>query len=410
MRKKDIPSAYENYLQRCQESGLLKIEKKASAPIPEKIDEKILDFCERLRQSNLHKLAQEIEENFINYKGLSAKLESLITQNMGEENHPTVTQLIGLPEEAKVLSMAEKQRETAQKVLSNPLNKAASFIMGDDQIKKKANPLAAGLIAGWAATDGKDMYNRVFNRLNFKETFDKSTYYLNVFSGMLLQSFGKNKFTSSLTSLSASLSQYAKAIEAAKISSQDVEYDTFEKNLVTVKNLSKFTDNCISQIQTSMSHFQTDEKIEDVDYGFIEMGEKAIKYLSNLKTKTNSLVSGLTSIRNKAMAASEKSGDNAGGVKDEIEKTIPKFTSRSDLLRSKFVKIRNIYQREDFSSNPQLAGWFTKVQPVISSLASAFQGVSTATSNEDFTKLEADINNLYGQFASIENRLNGAKS
>lgn len=148
MRKKDIPSAYENYLQRCQESGLLVMEKKASAPIPQKLDEKILDFCERLRSAGLDKQAQEIETNFMNYKGLSAKLESLIAQNMGEEQHPTFTQLIGLPEKAKVFSPAEKQRQTAQKVLANPLSKEAA-------LKKKAEFIkSAGFNASNLVNDG----------------------------------------------------------------------------------------------------------------------------------------------------------------------------------------------------------------------------------------------------------------
>jgi len=149
MRKKDLPSAYTNYLENLVQAGILKMDKKASAPVslPQKLDEKILDFCERLRKASFHKQAQEIEENFVSYKGLSSKLEAMIRDNMVGEHYEASTQLLGLPESATIYSPIEKQIETARKMLGEPLSKQADFIktaagFGEDVAEFAISPLA----------------------------------------------------------------------------------------------------------------------------------------------------------------------------------------------------------------------------------------------------------------------------
>ena len=166
MRKKDLPSAYENYLENLVGSGILKIDKKASVTValPEKLDEKILDFCERLRKASFNKMAQEIEENFISYKGLSSKLEAAIRDNMVGEHYEASTQLLGLPESATIYSPIEKQIETARKVLGEPLSKQANLIRQagvGDVVDFAISPLAATLKKLNAEFNSSDLQSNI---------------------------------------------------------------------------------------------------------------------------------------------------------------------------------------------------------------------------------------------------------
>ena len=389
MRKKDLPSAYENYLENLVGSGILKIDKKASVTValPEKLDEKILDFCERLRKASFNKMAQEIEENFISYKGLSSKLEAAIRDNMVGEHYEASTQLLGLPESATIYSPIEKQIETARKVLGEPLSKQANLIRQagvGDVVDFAISPLAATL----------KKLNAEFNSSDLQSNIDV----INEKTVELI-----SKFPNLNNELSAKLNKIQQTAETVKsanskaLSSQDPSAETLKEVQIAVSILNTVVNNVYSLYSGIVN---VEKRLSDMEQSADEV--KSIKdncgfVINKVKKNITSVSKVYWSISNILNPKEVKPTSTNGGI--------PNFLKRKAVFDSKFQDMTNWLKSMAMSSNQKLVTWANDYAPqFLDNLKKESQSYTDEEKYTDrFDAFEKKMNQAYSQFRQYVN-------
>lgn len=382
MRKKDLPSAYTNYLENLVQAGILKMDKKASAPVslPQKLDEKILDFCERLRKASFHKQAQEIEENFVSYKGLSSKLEAMIRDNMVGEHYEASTQLLGLPESATIYSPIEKQIETARKMLGEPLSKQADFIktaagFGEDVAEFAISPLA-----------------KLFQKLNAELNTSDVQSNIDTINENTVELISKipnlnNELTGKLNKIQQ-VSETVKSANGKALSSQEPSAESLKQVQLAVSMLNVAINNVYS-LYTSVVN--VDKRLAEMDKSIYET--KAIKdncsfVINKLKKNVASVSKVYWSISNILKPKEAKPASTNGGI--------PNFLKRKAAFASKFQDMTNWLKSIAMASNPKLVNWANSYAPQYLE--------SLKAKSQNFT----DEEQYAGQFADFEQKLNEA--
>lgn len=390
MRKKDLPSAYENYLENLVGAGILKMDKKASVPnkLPEKLDEKILDFCEKLRTSGFNKQAQEIEENFVSYKGLSSKLEAAIRDNMVADNYEASTQLLGLPESATVWSPIEKQIETARKVLGDPLSKQADFIkqagLGDDIVEFAVSPLGKVL----------KTLNSEFNVSDIQSNVDAV---VENCVQLISKIPGLNKELSGKLNAVNQIPQTVTAAKSKALSSQSPSPETLKEVQLAVSMLQTASSNVYGLYSGIVN---VEKRLAEMDQSASEV--KAIKnncafLINKLKQNINSVSKVYWSISNSLKPKEQKPVSTNGGI--------PDFLKRKAAFDSKFKDMTNWLKTMAMSSNQKIVSWANDyAAKYLESLKSGSQNFTDEEQYADrFASFETKVNQAYSVFQKYAN-------